>query len=411
MSISKISRSLFVALFLILIIFMGYQDVRLLLSNTSSNVTLNILKVVYIIVAVILVLLYVYIKGKLYRKKVKRNISLVYRYVYITFIVIAMSIISIFKYLYLIDNVTLIIYVVLKLAISLILKKIIFNVSKSDILSVLGTFFFAMLPYAYYNSVNLFTNLINTLIVFSVMLLIQMLIDELKQQGIKNKKYIIYSLILGALVSCTIILGVSGYVWIGIALISLLITVNLDRTHIGFPRKILSFLNTKTKDTLYRVERVNISKLIVSILIIALVAVTVVLVSKFIAPLIKIQNDLVYNLVNFNTSIKSIDISTFVSDIFFNTDKFLQNSRTYYLVILVYIVFIEVLAIVLRRRYDTKSTVMKVLFILLYLSISLFKLDISNYQTILTVFLILIAIVNTSNIYLNREERIKMLVA
>ena len=61
MSISKISRSLFVALFLILIIFMGYQDVRLLLSNTSSNVTLNILKVVYIIVAVILVLLYVYI--------------------------------------------------------------------------------------------------------------------------------------------------------------------------------------------------------------------------------------------------------------------------------------------------------------------------------------------------------------
>lgn len=411
MSISKISRSLFVALFLILIIFMGYQDVRLLLSNTSNNVTLNILKVVYIIVAVILVLLYAYIKGKLYRKKVKRNISLVYRYVYIIFIVIAMSIISIFKYLYLIDNLTLIIYVALKLAISLILKKIIFNVSKSDILSVLGTFCFAMLPYADYNFVNLFTNLINTLVVFSVMLLIQMLIDELKQQGIKNKKYIIYSLILGGLVSCTIVLGISGYVWIGIALISLLITVNLDRTHIGFPRKILAFLNTKTKDTLYRVERVNISKLIVSILIIALVSLVIVLVLKFVAPLIKIQNDLINNLVNFNTSIKSINISTFVSDIFSNTDKFLQNSRTYYLVILVYIVFIEILAIVLRRRYDTKSTVMKVLYILLYLSISLFKLDISNYQTILTVFLILIAIVNTSNIYLNREERIKMLVA
>ena len=54
---------------------------------------------------------------------------------------------------------------------------------------------------------------------------------------------------------------------------------------------------------------------------------------------------------------------------------------------------------------------MKVFYILIYLSISIFKLDISNYQTILTVFLILIAIVNTSNIYLNREERIKMLVA
>lgn len=411
MSISKISRSLVVLLFLLLIIFMGYQDVRLLLNNTSSNITLNILKVVYVIVAIFLILLYAYIKGKLYRKKVKRNMSLVYRYVYIVFIVIIMSIVSIFKYLYLIDNLTLVVYVSFKLAIGLILKRIIFNVSKSDILSVLGLFFFAMLPCTYYDSVSLFTNLVNTLIVFAVILLIQKLIDELKQQGIKNKKYIIYSLILGVLVSLTVMLGISGYVWIVIALSSLLITVNLDRTHIGFPRKILSFLNTKTKDTLYRVERVNISKLIVSILIISFVSVVIVLISKLVAPVVKIQNSLIYNIVNFNTGIQNININGFVSDLFSNTDKLLQYSKTYYLVILAYIVFIEILAIVLRRRYDTKSTIMKVFYILIYLSISIFKLDISNYQTILTVFLILIAIVNTSNIYLNREERIKMLVA
>ena len=411
MSISKISRSLVVLLFLLLITFMGYQDVRLLLNNTSSNITLNILKVVYVIVAIFLILLYAYIKGKLYRKKVKRNMSLVYRYVYIVFIVIIMSIVSIFKYLYLIDNLTLVVYVSFKLAIGLILKRIIFNVSKSDILSVLGLFFFAMLPCTYYDSVSLFTNLVNTLIVFAVILLIQKLIDELKQQGIKNKKYIIYSLILGVLVSLTVMLGISGYVWIVIALSSLLITVNLDRTHIGFPRKILSFLNTKTKDTLYRVERVNISKLIVSILIISLVSVVIVLISKLVAPVVKIQNSLIYNIVNFNTGIQNININGFVSDLFSNTDKLLQYSKTYYLVILAYIVFIEILAIVLRRRYDTKSTIMKVFYILIYLSISIFKLDISNYQTILTVFLILIAIVNTSNIYLNREERIKMLVA
>lgn len=411
MSISKISRSLVVLLFLLLITFMGYQDVRLLLNNTSSNITLNILKVVYVIVAIFLILLYAYIKGKLYRKKVRRNMSLVYRYVYIVFIVIIMSIVSIFKYLYLIDNLTLVVYVSFKLAIGLILKRIIFNVSKSDILSVLGLFFFAMLPCTYYDSVSLFTNLVNALIVFAVILLIQKLIDELKQQGIKNKKYIIYSLILGVLVSLTVMLGISGYVWIVIALSSLLITVNLDRTHIGFPRKILSFLNTKTKDTLYRVERVNISKLIVSILIISLVSVVIVLISKIVAPVVKIQNSLIYNIVNFNTGIPNININGFVSDLFSNTDKLLQYSKTYYLVILAYIVFIEILAIVLRRRYDTKSTIMKVFYILIYLSISIFKLDISNYQTILTVFLILIAIVNTSNIYLNREERIKMLVA
>ena len=71
MSISKISRTLVVILFLALIIFMGYQDVMLLLNNNSSSPTLNILKVVYIIVTALLVALYVYIKDKLYRKKVK----------------------------------------------------------------------------------------------------------------------------------------------------------------------------------------------------------------------------------------------------------------------------------------------------------------------------------------------------
>ena len=54
---------------------------------------------------------------------------------------------------------------------------------------------------------------------------------------------------------------------------------------------------------------------------------------------------------------------------------------------------------------------MKLFFILLYICISVFGLDITHYQMILTVFLILISIVNTSNIYLNREERVKMLVA
>ena len=111
MSISKISRTLVVILFLALIIFMGYQDVMLLLNNNSSSPTLNILKVVYIIVTALLVALYVYIKDKLYRKKVKRNISLIYRYVYITFIVVIMSIISIYKYLYLIENTILFMYI------------------------------------------------------------------------------------------------------------------------------------------------------------------------------------------------------------------------------------------------------------------------------------------------------------
>ena len=409
MSISKISRSLVVVLFVALIIFMGYEDVILLLNNSSNSTTLNILKVVYIIVTFLLVGLYVYIKDKLYRMKIKRNISLIYRYIYISFIVIVMSIISIYKYLYLIDNLTLGIYVLLKFIIGLILKKIIFNVSKSDILSVLGLFGFAMLPCVYSDINILFTNLINTLVVFIAILIIQKLIDELKQRGIKNKKYLILSLLLGIFIGFTIILGISAYLWGLIALMSLILTVNLDKTHLDFPKKIMTFANQKIKDALYKVERININKLVFSIFVITIVACIVSFIGRILVLNIDFLKESV--LFNPNTGISNFNISNAIYNFVNNNKILLSTSRTYYILIFAYIVFIEVLAVVLHRRYDTKSTIMKLFFILLYISISIFDLNITNYQTILTVLLILISIVNTSNIYLNREERIKMLVA
>ncbi len=408
MSISKISRTLVVILFLALIIFMGYQDVMLLLNNNSSSPTLNILKVVYIIVTALLVALYVYIKDKLYRKKVKRNISLIYRYVYITFIVVIMSIISIYKYLYLIENTILFMYIFLKLFIGFVLKKIIFNVSKSDILSVLGLFGFAMLPCVYTVVNMIFINLVKTLIIFSTMLLIQKLIDELKQLGIKNKKYLVISGVLGIFVGVSITIGISVYLWIVMALMSLILTVNLDKTHLGFPKKIISIVNSKTKDTLYKVERINISKLIVSIITIALIASLITFIGMIVINNTSIDKIEIFNL---STGIKDINVENFVSNLLNNTNILNSTSKTYYVLLYSYIVFIEILAFVLRRRYDTKSTVMKLFFILLYICISVFGLDITHYQMILTVFLILISIVNTSNIYLNREERVKMLVA
>ena len=409
MSISKISRSLVVVLFVALIIFMGYEDVILLLNNSSNSTTLNILKVVYIIVTFLLIALYVYIKDKLYRMKIKRNISLIYRYIYISFIIVIMSIISIYKYLYLIDNLTLGIYVLLKFIIGLILKKIIFNVSKSDILSVLGLFGFAMLPCVYSDINILFTNLINTLVVFIAILIIQKLIDELKQRGIKNKKYLFLSLLLGIFIGFTTILGISAYLWILMALMSLILTVNLDKTHLDFPKKIITFANQKIKDALYKVERININKLVFSIFVITIVAYIVSFIGRILVLNIDfLKESLVFNL---NTGISNFNISNAIYNFVNNTKILLSTSRTYYILIFAYIVFIEVLAVVLHRRYDTKSTIMKLFFILLYISISIFDLNITNYQTILTVLLILISIVNTSNIYLNREERIKMLVA
>ena len=86
-------------------------------------------------------------------------------------------------------------------------------------------------------------------------------------------------------------------------------------------------------------------------------------------------------------------------------------SKNYYMFLIVYILFMEGLAFVLKRKYDTKSTIMKFIFLMIFSTMVVFKVNINFYQPILTVLLIMIAIVNTSNIYLNREERIKLLVA
>ena len=192
---------------------------------------------------------------------------------------------------------------------------------------------------------------------------------------------------------------------------SLLLTVNLDKTHLEFSKKIISLLNQKTKDILYKVERINISKLIIAIIIITLGAYIIFYIGSFIITKLNFQNIMLKELFNIEVRIDNINLSGMITKFIENTNIFLSTSRTYYILLLGYIVFIEILAFALHRRYDTKSTVMKLIFILLYLSITIFDLNIINYHTIFTILLILIAIVNTSNIYLNREERVKMLVA
>jgi len=71
----------------------------------------------------------------------------------------------------------------------------------------------------------------------------------------------------------------------------------------------------------------------------------------------------------------------------------------------------EILSVVLHRKYDTKSTVIKLLFVLLFAVICIYNLKIIYFQPVLTILLSIICIVDTTNIYYNREERIKMIEA
>lgn len=420
-NISKISRSLIVVLFIAVMVFLGYQDIMISINNVSRTLPIefikisNLYKLLYVFVLIILVIMYVYLKEKLYKIKIKRNISLIIRYVYLTIIGFITSILTLFQIKNNLEIIDVIICAILSVLTGVVIKKIIFNVSKSDILSVIGMISYTSIIDIINIKANMYIAKIIVLLFVSSIFVMQILIDELKQKGIKNKKYAIYAFILGALTGLCIILGINGFVYIALAILIFFIGSNLDNAHLTFPRKAMEDISKEKREFLFKIERINISKLFISVMIVVLIATCIFVGMNLVlhhTGLPNVQNGIIIEILNnYNTNCDINNINYGFSNMIGYFRELLLMSRSYYTVLIIYILFMEILAFVLNRRYDTKSTVMKLMFMLIFLSIIIFNLNLTFYQPLLTVILIMIAIVNTSNIYLNREERIKLLVA
>ena len=246
------------------------------------------------------------------------------------------------------------------------------------------------------------------LLFYGTILVFQLLIDELKQKGLKTKKYIVESVILGILMGISTIFGINTFLWLIVIFSTLFITSNLDRTHISFPKKVMTSINQQNRENLYKIERININKLLVSIIICSMIL--VIINFTFGNILIK-NNEVISNIIQNSDKIGTFSFDSIKHNLISCVKQFIICAPMLYMVIFIYILFMELLAFCLHRRYDTKSTLMKIIFLSLFIFIAMFNLNIYYFQPLLTIMLILIAIVNTSNIYLNREERIKMLVA
>jgi hypothetical protein len=315
-----------------------------------------------------------------------------------------------------ISKITIIVFAIISVLSAVILKKIIYNISKSDILSIVGMLMYALLPNIITDKFIYFNMSMLTLFILLSIMYMQKLIDELKQLGIKTRKYMFLSLVTGIFVGVTMLFNLNSIIWIVLVLSLIFITSNLDKTHINFSNKIINNLRQKNKEMLYSVERIYVNKIFISVVIILLTSylsyslLNIVILKTFNMPIL---TDVISN-INSTTNNNVIDnIKLFKTiesgNIISNFQNFVGNSKGYYLVLCMYILFIEILTVFLRRRYDTKSTIIKILFILIVTFYILFGLNMLVYSQILTVLLILISIINTSNLYLNRDERIKLL--
>ena len=397
MNRSRISRSIVVILFVVFMCFLLACDIKII-SSIGSKISTYV-KVAYVFILVALVVFYALLKDKLYRMKIKRNVGLVYRYLYVVAVSVIASVVTFSVEKSYVLTSTLALYVFFSLCIGLSLKMVIFNVSKSDVLSVLACFSYSMLPNIINSRVNLVYSMFMTLFVILSIMVSTFLIDELKQIGIKTKKYILQSTILGILFGIITVMGVSMWVFVILAFVLIAIAVNLDNTHINFPKVIVSSVDSKKREKLYAIERININKVIVTIT----VFLAVMLLVNF--GLGIIFNDFVELDYTVNSFFEVLDYTL-------KTGKeFIGFSTICYLVLISYILLTELLAFCLKRRYDTKTTLIKGMFMLIFMFVSVYRVNLILYQPIFTLMFILIAIINTSNIYLNREERVKLLVA
>ncbi len=406
MNISKISRSIVVGLFIIMIIFFSVINIKVINSGVevTNSVTSNIAKLCYVIILITLVLIYMYIKEKLYRLKVKKKVALIYRYIYIVFVLIATSITVAYSDIKILSRSMLCVYILISVLTGLVVKRIIFNVSKSDMLSVFGMFANTMLINVIHDKTIMLHSMLLELFTLLTIYIFQKLIDELKQRGIKNNKYLNLSIVLGLSVAFSILFGVNQYVWIVLGIVLFFLTSNLDRTSFVLSQKTM---DKHKKEGILKVDKINISKLLISLI--------VILITSFVTYQIMIR---IVNILPSSSIVESITYFRVVQNyqlefasLKMYTENFVSFSKTYYMILFIYILLLEILAICLHRRYDTKSTVIKFIFMGIFLLMVMTNKNIYYYQPLFSTMLMLIAIVNTTNIYYNREERIKLLVA
>lgn len=411
---SKISRSIVVAIFVTLIVFLGISDFVYInkIGNLTGTIS-NWIKIGYVLLIIVLISLYTYVREKLSRLKLQKFISILYRYIYISLVMLATTFFKVYKIMDMYPKRTLILYFILTFFIGLIVQRIIFNVSKSDVLSVLGMFISFTLPNIIDDkTINLNSKIIEFTLLISIYVL-QILLDELKQLNIKNKKYIIQAIILGLCIGFSVLCGVNYLIWEIIAIVSIFITSNLDSTSLNLSnRQNKTIKRKKNNYFIYKIERIKISKLLISLSIVILISSIMYFGGRNLVRIMaNNSNGVCGNIVRDLTVGIHANVDTSFSNIKVQAYNFSSMSTRLYMCCYIYIIAMEILSIVLHRKYDTKSTVIKLCFVLLYTIITIFKLNVLYYQPVLTILLIIICIVNTTNIYYNREERIKMIEA
>jgi len=385
LNISRIIRSIITVCLSIVLLTLGV-NCFLGLKENATDVRLYI-KAIYIVFIVVSILLYEVFKKKLYKKISNNKLVYIYRYTYLAVIVFLINAGSCLIQKTSFDSV-----IALQILITFInviaIKRIVFNISTSDTLSASAAILYMFLPKMIFNETMVFSILSYSLtIMLFGLLLILKIIDETSQHRMKTKKYIGLTMLLVINIIIGMFFEITSFFWISILLISMLASKNIDFTHISFGQKRIDKTRSiSLKRLIYGIERININKL----LIVFLITTTIALTTEYM--------------------IKGFNIFAFdgYKNLLTIAYNLLREARTYYISIFVVIILLDVIGALLGRKVDVKTAVIKWTLIG-NIALIMFSKSIVYKDYIFDTLLILILVLNISNIYYNRDEKIKLL--
>jgi len=266
---------------------------------------------------------------------------------------------------------------------SVIIKRVMLNITDSDIVSTATSIIYILLPTSLVNVIEYARYNYNLVLVLSGIYLLLHIIDKVKTFNKKSNKYLIYAIVLGLVQLIDIIIGGTYAFWLGVLLIATLAAMYIDSVHIRV--RFNSSTSFKIKRIIEKIEKINISKLLL-----------VCLISLGISGI----GTVIYSVFSNANNYQMFSLE--------NLTGILNNARSYYLALIICSFVFEIIGILLQRKLDIKMFIIKVAYISLGV-ITFFMVNNTSSEVLFETFLILNVIINICNICYNREEKIKLL--
>ena len=379
----------------------------------QSSVSMS-LKAIYVLIIAVCIFMYIAVRNKLAKKMSNKHLSIIisrlYCYMYLAVIVFVSRLVGAYvlkdaqismltpsyelglgSYLnyglsVILKNplyANVVINTIIAFVSSIIIKKIILNITDNDMVATTSSIIYLMLPQSLINVTNYIRYGYNLLLILAGILVFMYIIDEVKKFTKKTNKYLIYSIILTLIQSLDVILGGTYFMWL-----VLMIIISLSATYVDGVRLKFNFKNKldyKKKIFLEKLEKINISKLVnVSLITLSVSGITTIICCAL------------------------ADKGVYTTFSLQNTINILGKSRMYYIILMLLILVFDIIAIILKRKTDIKMFVLKVLSMVSIVTTA-FMVDTTYAAIVFDTLLSLNVVISICNICYNREEKIKLL--